>query len=129
MGCIIILIISYGQGLEIVILLGVDMGTIIFLVGICVFINILFLGIISYCFVLLKRRDEESYMIIKEIDITSNMGLKLLMEEDLFVVKIYENNLAGYKENVVYKCKVRDSSVEEMIDHLDNTYKVIMKKQ
>ena len=68
-------------------------------------------------------------MIIKEIDITSNMGLKLLMEEDLFVVKIYENNLAGYKENVVYKCKVSDSSVEEMIDHIDNTYKVIMKQQ
>ena len=68
-------------------------------------------------------------MIIKEIDITSNMGLKLLMEEDLFVVKIYENNLEGYKENVVYKCKVSDSSVEEMIDHIDNTYKVIMKQQ
>ncbi len=68
-------------------------------------------------------------MIIKEINITSDMGLKLLMEEDLFVVKIYETNLAGYKENVVYKCKVSDSSVEEMIDHIDNTHKVIMQQQ
>ncbi|MEG2540098.1 MAG: hypothetical protein RSA01_10935 [Clostridium sp.] len=68
-------------------------------------------------------------MIIKEIGITSNMGLKLLMEDDLFVVKIYENNLEGYKENVVYKCKVSDSSVEEMMDHIDNTHKVIMQQQ
>ncbi|MGL5347972.1 MAG: hypothetical protein ACRDA3_11525 [Peptostreptococcaceae bacterium] len=68
-------------------------------------------------------------MIIKEVSITGEMGLKLLMEEDLFVVKLYEDGLAGYKENVVYKCKVSDSSVEEMIDHIDNTYKVIMQQQ
>ncbi|MGL5330454.1 MAG: hypothetical protein ACRDD7_14380 [Peptostreptococcaceae bacterium] len=68
-------------------------------------------------------------MIIKEVGITGEMGLKLLMEEDLFVVKLYEGGLAGYKENVVYKCKVSDSSVEEMIDHIDNTCKVIMQQQ
>ena len=68
-------------------------------------------------------------MIIKEVSITGEMGLKLLMEEDLFVVKLYEDSLAGCKENVVYKCKVSDSSVEEMIDHIDNTCKVIMQQQ
>ncbi|MGL4914177.1 MAG: hypothetical protein ACRC3Y_17275 [Romboutsia sp.] len=68
-------------------------------------------------------------MTIKEVNITDKMGLKLLMEDDLFVVKLYEDGLAGYKESVVYKCKVTDSSVEEMIDHIDNTYKVIMQQQ
>lgn len=68
-------------------------------------------------------------MIIKEVEITSKMGLRLLMEDDLFVVKLYEDSLAGYKESVVYKCKVSDSSVEEMIDHIDNTYKLIMQQQ
>ena len=68
-------------------------------------------------------------MIIKEVSITGEMGLKLLMEEDLFVVKLYEDGLAGYKENVVYKCKVSDSSLEEMIDHIDNTYRIIIKQQ
>ena len=44
------------KGLEIVILLGVDMGTIIFLVGICFFINIFSLGIILYCFSAFKKK-------------------------------------------------------------------------
>ena len=68
-------------------------------------------------------------MIIKEVEITSKMGLRLLMEDDLFVVKLHEDSLSGYKESVVYKCKVSDSSVEEMIDHIDNTYKLIMHQQ
>ncbi|MGL5711570.1 MAG: hypothetical protein ACRCXT_20400 [Paraclostridium sp.] len=68
-------------------------------------------------------------MIIKEIKVTSDIGLKLLMEDDLFVFKIHETNLVGYKENVVYKCKVSDSSVEEMIEHIDNTHKVIIQHQ
>lgn len=68
-------------------------------------------------------------MIIKEVEITSEMGLKLLIEEDLFVVKLYEDGLAGYKDNVVYKCKVSDSSIEEMINHVNKTYKIIMQQQ
>ncbi len=85
----------------------------------------------SFCivFLLLIRRDEEIFMIIKEVNITDKMGLKLLMEDDLFVVKLYEDGLAGYKESVVYKCSVSDSSVEAMIDHIDNTHKVIMQQQ
>lgn len=47
------------------------------------------------------------------------MELQLSMEDDLFVVKLYEINLSGYKEAVIYKCKVIDSSVEEMIDHIN----------
>lgn len=68
-------------------------------------------------------------MIIKQIDITSKMGLQLSMEEDLFIVKLYEDSLSGYKENVVYKCKVSDSSMEEMIDHINKTHKIIMQQQ
>lgn len=68
-------------------------------------------------------------MIIKEIKITSEMGLKLLMEEDLFVVKLYEYSLCGHKESVVYKCKVSDLSIEEMIEHLNKTHKIIMQQQ
>lgn len=68
-------------------------------------------------------------MIIKKIDITSEMGLQLSMEDDLFIVKLYEINLSGCKEAVIYKCKVIDSSVEEMIDHINNTYKIIMQQQ
>ncbi|MGL5695200.1 MAG: hypothetical protein ACRCXA_14060 [Peptostreptococcaceae bacterium] len=68
-------------------------------------------------------------MLIKEIGIKSEMGIKLLMEDDLFVVKLYETNSTGYRENIVYKCKVSDSSIEEMINHIDNTSKVIMKQQ
>lgn len=65
-------------------------------------------------------------MLITEVDITSDMGLKLFMEDDLFVVKLYEDSLSGYKENVVYKCKVSDSSEEEMLEHIENTRKVIL---
>ncbi|MCR8747237.1 hypothetical protein [Romboutsia lituseburensis] len=54
------------------------------------------------------------------------MGLKLLMEEELFVVKLYEYSLCGHKESVVYKCKVSDLSIEEMIEHLNKTHKIIM---
>lgn len=68
-------------------------------------------------------------MIIKKIDITSKMGLQLSMEEDLFIVKLYEDSLVGHKENVVYKCKVSDSSMEEMIDHINKTHKMIMQQQ
>ena len=68
-------------------------------------------------------------MLIKKIDITSEMGLQLSMEDDLFVVKLHEINLSGYKEAIIYKCKVIDSSVEEMIDHINNTYKIIMQQQ
>lgn len=68
-------------------------------------------------------------MLIKEVDITSDMGLKLFMEEDLFVVKLYETNLARHKENIVYKCKVSDSNIEEMIEHMNNTSKVIMQQK
>ncbi|WP_270943272.1 hypothetical protein [Romboutsia lituseburensis] len=68
-------------------------------------------------------------MIIKKIDITSKMGLQLSMEEDLFIVKLYEDSLSGHKENVVYKCKVSDSSMEEMIDHINKTHKIIIKQQ
>lgn len=68
-------------------------------------------------------------MLIKEIEITNDMGLKLLMEEDLFVVKLYEDSLSGHKESVVYKCKVSDSSVEDMIEHLNKTHKIIMQQQ
>ncbi|MGL5718904.1 MAG: hypothetical protein ACRCXT_19165 [Paraclostridium sp.] len=68
-------------------------------------------------------------MIIKEVNITDKMGLKLLMEDDLFVVKLYEYGLSGYTESIVYKCKVIDSSIDEMIEHIDNTYKVIMQQQ
>ncbi|MGL4911253.1 MAG: hypothetical protein ACRC3Y_02350 [Romboutsia sp.] len=68
-------------------------------------------------------------MLIKEVKITSEMGLRLLMEEDSFVVKLYEDNVSGYKESAVYRCKVSDSSIEEMIDHIDNTHKVIFQQQ
>lgn len=68
-------------------------------------------------------------MIIKKIDITSKMGLQLSMEEDLFIVKLYEDSLSGHKENVVYKCKVSDSSMEEMIDHINKTHNIIMQQQ
>lgn len=68
-------------------------------------------------------------MLITEVYITSDMGLNLFMEDDLFVVKLYETNLAGYKENVVYKCKVSDSNIEEMIEHMNNTSKVIMQQK
>lgn len=68
-------------------------------------------------------------MIIKKIDITSKMGLQLSMEEDLFIVKLYEDSLSGHKENVVYKCKVSDSSIKEMIDHINKTHKMIMQQQ
>lgn len=68
-------------------------------------------------------------MIIKKIDITSKMELQLSMEEDLFIVKLYEDSLSGHKENVVYKCKVSDSSMEEMIDHINKTHNIIMQQQ
>lgn len=68
------------------------------------------------------------FMIIKEIEITSEMGLKLLMEENLFVVKLYEHDLCGHKESVVYKCKVSDSSIEEMIEHLNKTKNIIIQQ-
>ncbi|MGL5718355.1 MAG: hypothetical protein ACRCX2_35450 [Paraclostridium sp.] len=68
-------------------------------------------------------------MMIKEVEISDKMGLKLLREDDLFVVRLYEDGLAGYKESVVYKCKVSDSSVDSMIEHLDNTHKIIMQQQ
>ncbi|MGL5714281.1 MAG: hypothetical protein ACRCX2_14770 [Paraclostridium sp.] len=42
-------------------------------------------------------------MMIKEVEISDKMGLKLLREDDLFVVRLYEDGLAGYKESVVYK--------------------------
>ncbi|MGL5713062.1 MAG: hypothetical protein ACRCX2_08590 [Paraclostridium sp.] len=68
-------------------------------------------------------------MIIKEIKITDEMGLMLIMEDDLFVVKLYEDGLSGYKESVVYKCKVSDSSVEDMIEHINHTSKIIIQQQ
>lgn len=68
-------------------------------------------------------------MIVKKIDITSKMGLQLSIEEDLFIVKLYEESLSGHKENVVYKCKVSDSSMEEMIGHINKTHKMIMQQQ
>ena len=68
-------------------------------------------------------------MIIKDIEITNEMGLKLLMEDELFIVKLYERNLSGHKENVVYKCKVIDSSIEEMIEHINKTHNIIMQQQ
>ncbi|MGL5712297.1 MAG: hypothetical protein ACRCX2_04705 [Paraclostridium sp.] len=67
-------------------------------------------------------------MMIKEVEIGGKMGLKLLREDDLFVVRLYEDGLAGYKESVVYKCKVSYSSVDNMIEYLDNTHRVIMNK-
>ncbi|MGL4878742.1 hypothetical protein [Paraclostridium dentum] len=68
-------------------------------------------------------------MIIKEVEITSEMGLKLSMEDNLYVVKLYEDSISGHRENVVYKCKVSDSSVEDMIDHINKTHKIIMQQQ
>ncbi|MGL5378380.1 hypothetical protein [Clostridium sp.] len=68
-------------------------------------------------------------MIIKEVEITSDMGLKLSMEDDLYVVKLYEDSLSGYRESVVYKCKVSDSSIEDMIEHIDKTHRIIMQQQ
>ncbi|MGL5329615.1 MAG: hypothetical protein ACRDD7_10125 [Peptostreptococcaceae bacterium] len=68
-------------------------------------------------------------MLIKEICITNKMGIKLLKEDDLYLVKLYETNLTGYKENTVYKCNASDSSMEEMIEHINNTSKIIMAQQ
>ena len=68
-------------------------------------------------------------MIIKEVEITSEMGLKLLREDDLYVVKLYEDSLSGHRESVVYKCKASDSSIEDMIEHINKTHKIIMQQQ
>ncbi|MGL4913229.1 MAG: hypothetical protein ACRC3Y_12455 [Romboutsia sp.] len=68
-------------------------------------------------------------MIIKEVEITSEMGLKLSMEDNLYVVKLYEDSISGHRESVVYKCKVSDSSVEDMIEHINKTHKIIMQQQ
>ena len=66
-------------------------------------------------------------MIVEDIDITDTISLQLNMEDDEFVIKLYEiSKECGYKEQIVYRCTRADTSFDEMIHHTRGAYNYII---
>lgn len=66
-------------------------------------------------------------MIVEDIDITDTISLQLNMEDDEFVIKLYEiSKECGYKEQIVYRCDRADTSLDEMIHHTRGAYNYII---